>query len=382
MFDYLVVGAGFAGSVIAERLATQLNARVAICDRRRHIGGNTYDYHDDAGILVHKYGPHIFHTASQRVFDYLSQFTAWRPYEHHVLAQVDGKLLPFPINRNTIEQLYGLQLSEDELADLFRKKAEPIARPRTLEDAVVAKVGRELYEKFFKNYTRKQWGRDPRQLDASVAARVPARLNRDDRYFTDEFQFMPLHGYTCMFDRMLAHPNIEVLLDADYRDVKRAVRYRHMIYTGPIDSYFEYRYGELPYRSIDFQFKTLDQEFFQSNAVINFPNDHAYTRITEFKYLTGQQHRRTTVVYEYPRDDGDPYYPVPSAENQTLYARYRALAEVTPNVSFLGRLGTYRYYNMDQVVAQSLALFERIRGLGDASAATERAKPAPDTQAA
>lgn len=364
MFDYLVVGAGFAGAVIAERLASQLGAKVAICDRRPHIGGNTYDYHDDAGVLVHKYGPHIFHTASARVFDYLSQFTAWRPYEHRVLAQVDGKLLPFPINQNTIRGMYGLSLDEREMAEFFSERAEPIARPRTMEEAVVSKIGRELYEKLFANYTRKQWGLEPSALDASVAARVPARCNADDRYFTDEYQFMPLHGYTCLFERMLAHDNIRVFLDADYRDVRRAVRATHVIYTGPIDAFFDHRYGELPYRSIDFAFETHDREWFQCNSVINYPNDHAYTRITEFKYLTGQRHRKTTVVYEYPTSEGDPYYPIPSPDNQVLYARYRKLAEATPGVSFLGRLGTYRYYNMDQVVAQSLALFERIRSAG------------------
>jgi UDP-galactopyranose mutase len=364
MFDYLVVGAGFAGSVIAERLASQMGAKVAICDRRPHIGGNTYDYHDQDGILVHKYGPHIFHTASPRVFEYLSHFTAWRPYEHRVLAQVDGKLVPFPINRNTIQQLYGCALNESEMAEFFRQRAEAIAHPRTMEDAVVSKIGRELYEKFFANYTRKQWGLEPSQLDAAVAARVPARVNGDDRYFTDHYQYMPLHGYTCLFERMLAHPNIRVFLSADYRDVKRAVRCKHMIYTGPIDAFFDHRFGELPYRSIEFQFATHDREHFKCNSVINYPNEHAYTRITEFKYLTGQKHRRTTVVYEYPTSQGDPYYPVPSAENQALYARYRKLADATPDVSFLGRLGTYRYYNMDQVVAQSLALFERIRGAG------------------
>jgi UDP-galactopyranose mutase len=364
MFDYLVVGAGFAGAVIAERLASQLGAKVAICDRRPHIGGNTFDYHDAAGVLVHKYGPHIFHTASPRVFEYLSQFTAWRPYEHRVLAEVDGKLLPFPINQNTIRGLYGLSLDEQQMAEFFRERAEPIARPLTMEDAVVSKIGRELYEKLFANYTLKQWGVPPSALDAAVAARVPARCNDDDRYFTDDYQFMPLHGYTCLFERMLAHANIRVFLDADFRDVRRAVRASHVIYTGPIDAFFDHRYGELPYRSLDFAFETHDREWFQSNSVINYPNEHAYTRITEFKYLTGQTHSKTTVVYEYPKSDGDPYYPIPSPENQVLYARYRKLAEATPGVSFLGRLGTYKYYNMDQVVAQSLALFERIRSAG------------------
>jgi UDP-galactopyranose mutase len=368
MFDYLVVGAGFAGAVIAERLATQLNLKVALCDQRPHIGGNTYDYHDAAGILVHKYGPHIFHTSSRRIFEYLSQFTAWRPYEHHVLAQVDGKLLPFPINLDTINQLYGLSLSSEELAEYFRARAEPIGRPRTSEDAVVSKIGRDLYEKFFKNYTRKQWGLDPSQLDASVAARVPARLNTDSRYFTDEYQFMPIHGYTPLFQRMLDHPNITLMLGVDFREAQKAVRCEQVIYSGPIDAFFDYRYGKLPYRSIEFKHETHDCERFQPEAVVNYPNEHEYTRITEFKYLTGQSHPKTSIVYEFPKADGDPYYPVPCAENRALYERYDALTKALPNVSFLGRLGTYRYYNMDQVVGQSLAAFDGIRMGGGKSA--------------
>ncbi|HEY5960551.1 MAG TPA: UDP-galactopyranose mutase [Polyangiaceae bacterium] len=361
MFDYLIVGAGFAGSVIAERLASQLGKRVFLCDSRPHVGGNAYDCYDSSGILIHQYGPHIFHTASARIFEYLSQFTAWRPYEHHVLAHVDGKLLPFPINVLTINQLYGLNLSADDLAEFLRKRAEPIAQVRTSEQAVVSSVGRELYEKFFRGYTRKQWGIDPSELDASVAARVPARHNSDCRYFTDDYQFMPLHGYTRMFERMLSHRNIRVMLNADFRDVCSEIKYRELIYTGPIDSYFDCRFGELPYRSIDFRFETHNVERFQSAAVINYPNDHDYTRITEFKYLTGQVNPRTSIVYEYPKNGGEPYYPVPRPENQALYRRYQALANTLPNVHFLGRLGTYRYYNMDQVVGQALALFDRIR---------------------
>lgn len=371
MFDYLVVGAGFAGAVIAERLASQLGKKVAVCDQRPHLAGNTYDYNDEAGILVHKYGPHIFHTSSPRIFEYLSAFTKWRPYEHHVLAHVDGKLLPFPINLNTINQMYGLSLGSEELEEFFKAKAEPIAKPRTSEEAVVSKVGRELYEKFFKNYTRKQWGLDPSELDASVAARVPARLNTDDRYFTDAFQFMPIAGYTQLFERMLDHENIRVFLGADFRDVAKATRFPRIIYSGPIDAFFDHRFGPLPYRSIDFKFETHDRERFQEGAVINYPNDHAFTRITEFKYLTGQKHSKTTVVYEFPKADGDPYYPVPCPENRLLYQRYEALTSSLPDVHFLGRLGTYRYYNMDQVVAQSLSLFDRIRSSTEHTANTD-----------
>ncbi|XXX72582.1 UDP-galactopyranose mutase [Sorangium sp. So ce134] len=361
MFDTLIVGAGFAGSVLAERLASQMNKSVLLCDKRPHIGGNAYDYHDDAGVLIHKYGPHIFHTASPRIFRYLSQFTEWRPYEHRVLAHVDDKLVPFPINVDTVNALYGTSYSPAEVEAFFARVAEPIQHCRTSEDAVVSKVGRELYEKFFRNYTRKQWGLDPSELDASVASRVPARTNRDSRYFTDEFQAMPLRGYTRMFENMLDHKKIRVLLNTDYRDIMNEVSFREMIYTGPVDAFFDFRYGKLPYRSLEFKFETHDKEVFQPGAVVNYPNEHAYTRITEFKYLTGQKHPKTSIVYEFPKAEGDPYFPVPRPENAELYRKYKALADATPNVRFVGRLATYRYYNMDQVVGQALATFDHIR---------------------
>jgi UDP-galactopyranose mutase len=361
-FDYLVVGAGFAGSVIAERLASQAGKRVLLCDRRPHIGGNAYDCYDDAGILIHKYGPHIFHTNSRRVFEYLSQFTRWRPYEHRVLASVDGKLLPIPINLDTVNRLYGLNLRSEELEAWFAQRAEPRAEIRTSEDVVVSKVGRDLYEKFFRHYTRKQWGLDPSELDASVIARIPVRTNRDDRYFTDTYQYMPLHGYTRLFENMLAHPNIKLLLNTDYREIVGLIPFREMIYTGPIDEFFDYCYGKLPYRSLEFRLETIDTPWVQPVAVINYPNEHLYTRVTEFKHLSGQEHRQTTIMYEYPRAEGDPYYPVPRPENAELYKQYKALADQTPNVHFVGRLATYRYYNMDQVVGQALALFDKLMG--------------------
>jgi UDP-galactopyranose mutase len=371
MFDYMIVGAGLAGSVLAERLATQLDKSVLLCDKRPHIGGNAYDYYDDAGVLIHKYGPHIFHTAAPRIFGYLSKFTAWRPYEHRVLAHVDGKLVPFPINVDTVNALYGTSYSPAEVEAFFSRVAEPLKRCRTSEDAVVSRIGRELYEKFFRNYTRKQWGLDPSELDASVASRVPARTNHDPRYFTDEFQAMPLRGFTRLFENMLDHKNIRVLTNTDYRDVMGEVRFKEMIYTGPVDAFFDHRFGKLPYRSIEFKFETHDKEVFQPGAVVNYPNEHAYTRITEFKYLTGQKHPSTSVVYEYPKADGDPYYPVPRPENAELYRRYKALADATPNVRFVGRLATYRYYNMDQVVGQALATFDQIRGGEVGSVAAE-----------
>lgn len=363
MFDYLIVGAGFAGSVLAERLAAGWGKKVLLMDKRPHIAGNAFDHADAAGVLVHKYGPHIFHTNSADVVAYLSRFTKWRPYEHRVLAQVDGKLLPIPINLDTVNGLYGMDLDGEGLEAFFNRIGEPIEDVRTSEDVIVKRVGRALYEKFFRNYTRKQWGLDPSELDASVTARIPVRTNRDDRYFTDTFQAMPLDGYTAMFERMLEHPNITTELGADFHEIGRSVRYREVIYTGPIDTYFDYRFGKLPYRSLQFEFVTHDQEVFQPAPVVNYPNDHAYTRCTEFKYLTGQQHAKTSVVYEYPRAEGDPYYPIPQPQNAALYRKYQELTTRTPHVHFAGRLGTYKYYNMDQVVAQALTLASKIAGM-------------------
>ncbi len=363
MFDYLIVGAGFAGSVLAERLATQAGKKILIIDTRSHIAGNAYDHYNDDGILVHKYGPHIFHTNSREVFEYLSQFTDWRTYEHHVLASVDGQQVPIPINLDTINTLYGLKLTSFELEEFFKSVAEPKEYIRTSEDVVVSKVGRELYEKFFRNYTRKQWDIDPSELDKSVTARVPTRTNRDGRYFTDTYQAMPLHGYTRMFEKILSHPNIKIMLNTDYREIVEVIPYREMIYTGPVDLFFDYRYGKLPYRSLEFKHETLNKPLHQPVAVVNYPNQQLYTRVTEFKYLTGQEHPKTSVVYEYPRAEGDPYYPVPRPENAELYKKYKDLADATPGVHFVGRLATYKYYNMDQVVAQALTVYNKLREL-------------------
>jgi UDP-galactopyranose mutase len=360
MFDYLIIGAGFAGSVLAERLATEDDAKVLIVEKRNHIGGNAYDHYNDDGILIHKYGPHIFHTNSERVFNYLSRFTAWRPYEHRVLTSVDGQLVPMPINADTLNRLYGLNLTCLQVDEFLSTVAEERPEIKTSEDVVVSRVGRDLYNKFFRNYTRKQWGLDPSELDASVTARVPVRTTRDDRYFTDRFQAMPLHGYTRMFEKMLDHPNIRIMLNTDYADLKDEIRFRELIFTGPIDEYFDYCYGKLAYRSLRFEHRTYDCEKYQASAVVNFPNEHAYTRITEFKYLTGQEHSKTSIVFEFPRSEGDPYYPIPQPQNAELYQKYKALADAMPDVHFVGRLGTYKYYNMDQVVAQAIALFEKL----------------------
>jgi len=344
-------------------MARNFGKRVLLVDRRPHVAGNAYDHYNEAGILVHKYGPHIFHTNSKDVFDYLSQFTQWRQYEHRVLASVAGKLVPIPINLDTVNLLYGLSLkSAEEMEEYLAGVAEKRPVIATSEDVIVNRVGRDLYEKMFRNYTRKQWGLDPSELDSSVTARIPVRTNHDDRYFTDTYQAMPLNGYTRMFENMLDHPNITISLSTDYRDVMHDARYGELIYSGPVDEFFDYRFGPLPYRSLQFLHETVDREQFQPAPVVNYPNDHDYTRITEFKQLTGQAHAKTSVVYEYPCDGGDPYYPVPRPENAQLYKQYEALANATPGVHFVGRLGTYKYYNMDQVVGQALALCSKLSG--------------------
>jgi UDP-galactopyranose mutase len=362
-FDYLIVGAGFAGSILAERLAAGSGCRVMLIDRRPHIGGNAYDTYDAAGLLIHKYGPHIFHTASERVAAYLSQFTQWRDYEHRVLAAVDNQLLPIPINLTTINQLYGLSLQSSEVPAFLASIAEPISVIRSSEDVVLARVGRDLYEKFFRGYTRKQWGIDPSCLDKAVTARIPTRANQDDRYFTDSFQKMPRYGFTRLFENMLDHPNITIELGANYREVAADVDYRNLIYTGPVDEYFDFRFGKLPYRSLEFRHETHDREWLQPVAVINYPAEQVpWTRVTEYKHLTGQAHAKTSISYEFPTAEGDPYYPVPCTESADLYRKYRELADGTPGVHFVGRLATYKYYNMDQVAAQALTLYDRLTG--------------------
>jgi UDP-galactopyranose mutase len=362
VFDWLIVGAGFAGSVLAERLATQLKQSVLIIDRRPHIGGNAYDCYDAAGVLMHRYGPHIFHTNSNDIFRYLSNFTDWHPYEHRVRASVNGRLLPIPINRTTLNLLYGLELSTEEEAEAFyESRREPIDKIRTSEDVVVDRVGRELYELFFRGYTRKQWGLDPAELDRSVTARVPTRANTDDRYFGDSHQFMPKEGYTRMFERMLDNRRISIMLQTDFNKIKKLVPYRNLIFTGAVDEYFDRCYGPLPYRSLRFEHITMPKERHQDVAVVNYPGNEPFTRASEYKHLTGQVHPYTTITYEYPSDVGDPYYPIPCESNRALYKKYQALAVRQSGVHFVGRLATYQYYNMDQVVGQALSTFRRIQ---------------------
>lgn len=360
-YDYLVVGAGLAGCTIAERLATQLDAAVLIVDRRPHIAGNAFDEIDAAGVRVHRYGPHVFHSNSREVVDYLSRFTAWRPYEHRVVARVGERLVPLPIGAATLRALYGLELDAAGVRRFFANRATPVGSVTTSEDAIVSKIGRELYETFFRGYTRKHWALDPSQLDASVCGRIPVRDGDDDRYFSDRFQMMPAEGYTAMCARMLADSRIELQAETSFAQAADRERFDHVVYTGPIDEYFESRLGALPYRSLRFAFESFERERYGLHAVVNEPDESVpYLRTTEFKYLTGQRHPRTTIAREYPSDEGEPYYPIPRPDNRALYARYQRLAQRERHVTFVGRLAQYRYLNMDQVVAAALRTFEAL----------------------
>ncbi len=365
VYDLLVVGAGFSGAVLAERFARALGKTVLVIDRREHIAGNAFDSHDAAGVLLHRYGPHYFRTNSARVRDYLSGFTEWRPVEYTILSYTDGRYWNFPINLNTFEQFLGRPSSTEEMEATLARWRVPIENPRNSEELIVSQVGWELYEKFFRNYTRKQWRRDPADLDASVCGRIPIRTNRDNRYVTESFQALPADGYTPLIGRILDHPKIEVRLGTDFRDVASKVRYRHLIYSGPVDEFFGYRFGPLPYRSLRFEEVTLPVEYHQPAVQVNYPNEEAFTRVVETKHITGQKLPVTTVVREYPQDyelGREPYYPVPAPDAKEAYARYARLAEATAKVSFVGRLATYRYYNMDQVVAMALGEFDRLSG--------------------
>ncbi len=358
--DILVVGAGFAGSVVARQLA-ESGYRVLIIEKRSHIGGNAWDMKDEHGILIHPYGPHIFHTNSEKVLRYLSRFTDWRFYEHRVLAEVGDQQLPLPINRTTINPLYGLNLTEEGVADFLNEVKEPISAIKTSEDVVLSSVGKDLCDLFFRGYTKKQWGLDLSELSAGVAARIPTRTNDDDRYFTDQYQLMPIDGYGAMFNRMLDHPLISVQCDIDYFEIKNNVQVKHTVYTGSIDAFFSHQYGKLPYRSLSFEHSHIPTcDSYQQAGTVNYPNEHAYTRITEFKKLTGQSASGTSIVKEFPQAEGDPFYPIPRPENDAIYKKYQTRSEQELNVTFVGRLAEYRYYNMDQVVASALSKADKI----------------------
>jgi UDP-galactopyranose mutase len=364
-FDFLIVGAGFAGSVLAERIATQLGKTCLIVEKRNHIGGNAYDHYDTAGVLLHKYGPHYFRTNSQRVVEYLSQFTEWHPVEYRILSRTNGEFWQFPINLNTFEQLIGHKSTSAEMEAQLAKWRVKIENPKNSEEVIVSQVGWKLYEMFYKNYTRKQWQRDATDLDPSVCGRIPIRTNRDDRYLSERFQALPKGGYTRMFEKMLSDPRIEVRLKTDFREARLQVSFDRLIFTGPIDEYFDHCFGPLPYRSLRFEPETLSQDFFQPVVQVNYPNDYDFTRIVEIKHATGQKLAATTIVREYPQNFApgrEPYYPVPAPDARALYSKYAERAASEEKVSFIGRLATYRYYNMDQIVGMALAEFEALKG--------------------
>lgn len=359
-YDFLIVGSGFAGSVMAERIATQLNKRVLVVEKRAHIGGNAYDLFDPFGLLVHKYGPHIFHTSHEDVWKYLSAFTAWNGYRHRVLAYVDGKTVPVPINLTTVNAMLGKNFTTDQLMQYFKTVRRSPVRLNTSKDVIVSQVGVFFYEKIFKNYSFKQWGVYPDKLLPEVAQRIPVKYNNDDLYFSDRHQGLPLGGYTNLFERLLSHGNITVLLNTDYKSVIRDIRFGKLIFTGPIDYFFDYKHGKLPYRSLELKFETLDCEQFQEVAVVNYPNDREFTRITEFKHMTLQKHPQTTILREYPTWEGDPYYPTLTEDAVDTYNRYNEEARKSKSTYFIGRLAEYKYYNMDKVIKRALDTFELI----------------------
>lgn len=364
-FDLLVVGAGPTGSVVAERAATLLGWSSLVIDKRRHVAGNCHDREHASGVLVHEYGPHYFRTNRRELVDYLSKFGAFHPADYLVRASVGGRLFPFPINLTTLEMFFGLSLTPETARALLDSKRVPIESPANSEEFVLSRVGRELYEAFYVGYTQKQWGMHPRELDPSVCGRVPIRLTRDERYVDHEYQITPTRGFTALFGAMLYHPLIQVKLGIDYAELAAAGRpKRATIYTGPIDEYFGYRLGKLPWRSLSFDFRHVEREWAQPCVQINYPNDHEFTRSVEIKHVTRQQHPHTVVVDEYPRSSGEPYYPVPFAESRRLYERYRELAAVETRdrqVYFCGRLAEYTYINTDEAIERALALFERLR---------------------
>jgi UDP-galactopyranose mutase len=357
-YKYVVVGAGLAGLTLAERIANELNEKVLIIEKRNHIGGNVYDSYNEEGILIHNYGPHIFHTNDRETYEYLSKFTQWNDFFHRVLTYVDGNLIPMPITVETINKLYNLNLSCFEVEDFLKKQAVDIDEIKTSKDVALSKVGEDIYKKIFETYTKKQWGIDPAELDTSVISRIPIRLNRDTRYFNDRYQGLPKYGYTKMCENMIQNKNIKVLLNTDYKEIIDDLEYDKLIYTGPIDYFYNYKHGNMKYRSINFVFETYDKDEFQTAPVVNYPNDYDFTRITEFKKMTGQDHKKTTIVKEFPFSGGEPYYPYPTKDCKEQFELYKKEMDLEDKVIFVGRLAEYRYYNMDAVVRRALHIFQ------------------------
>lgn len=363
--DLLIVGAGPVGCVIAERAATQLGWQCLIVEKRNHIGGNCFDRFHESGVLIHQYGPHMFRTNSEKLIAYLSSFTQWIPSNHIVKSFVHGQLFPFPINLDTLEQFFGQRFTADQAQAYLDQIREKIDTPQNSEEFVLSRVGRALYEAFYLNYTLKQWGQHPRELAPTVCGRIPIRMNRDCRFADHRFQMMPADGFTTMFTKMVQHPNIHILLQTDFQELRNHVKPKKAtVYTGPLDEYFHKTLGPLQWRSLQFDFKVYDTEYKQPCSVINYPNDFAYTRVFESKHVTAQKHPRTVLCYEYPQATGDPYYPVPSAEASSLYQKYAALAQEESrknNVIFVGRLAQYQYINSDEAIEKALETFEQLR---------------------
>lgn len=354
-FKNVIIGAGFAGSVLARRIVQEKNEEVLIIEKRNHIGGNAYDFYNEDGVLIHKYGPHIFHTNNKKVWDWLSQYTQWYMYQHRVLSYVDGMLVPMPISAETINILYNLNLSSEEIQEWLKRNSENIEEIKNSEDVVLSKAGKSIYEKFFKNYTYKQWNVYPNELDKTIISRIPIRTNRDTRYFADQYQGMPKYGYTKMFENILNHKNIHIMLNTVWENVESKIDYDNLYYTGPIDEFYNYKYGKLGYRSVRFEYETFyNKEYYQHTGTVNYPNDYDFTRITEYKHLTGQKISCTTIAKEYSSADGEPFYIIPNNENKKVYEQYLQEAEKQDNIKFFGRLAEYKYYNMDQIVERIL----------------------------
>lgn len=378
MYDYIVVGAGFAGSVLAERIASQLNKKVLVIEKKKHLGGHCYDYKDEHGIIVHRYGPHLFHTNNKEVWDYISQFTEWHYYNHKVLAFVDGQRVPIPFNLNTLHQLFPSHFAlrvEEKLLKHFRfNEKVPILELRQVNDDDIRFLADYIYEKVFLNYTRKQWGLNPEDINSEVTNRVPIFIGRDNRYFNDKYQGVPKHGYTKIFEKMLSHPNISLLLGTDFHDIKVINDNRidlkgfhfsgKIIYTGMIDELFDYAYGELPYRTLNLLFTDIDQEYFQENAVVNYPNNYDFTRITEFKHIHPVSTSYTKILLEYPdtykKGVSDPFYPMFTNESKSQYNLYADLSKKIENLILVGRLAEYRYYDMDDIIERALVVFKKM----------------------
>lgn len=366
-YDILVVGAGLSGAVVAERFASQLNKKVIIIDKRNHIGGNCYDYVDENRILINAYGAHLFHTNHSDVWDYVQNFGEWVRWDHRVIANVDDKLVNLPININTINKLCETSIKDEsemiQWLENVQVKYETISNS---EEIAKSKFGEFIYNKLFKDYTFKQWNKYPSELDPSVLSRIPLRYNFDDRYFDDKYQFLPKAGYTKLIENILSHPNISILTNADYFEIKNRINYKTLIYTGPVDRFFEKSGLEkLEYRSIDFVIERFrDMNFYQTNSVVNYPqNNVPFTRIVEYKHFLNQESAHTTIVKEITKDSGEPYYPVPNKRNMELYEQYRKLAENEPNVYFIGRLANYKYFNMDEAIKNSLDFISSLQSI-------------------